>query len=299
MHPSILRKPAEHASAPGFFLDQAIYLARASELAYDDDAGWIARSLGVAHVTTFPDPTLQPLPNTQGFWFRHEGLAILVFRGSANRQHWLRNFKVLPPKSLNHPWGTVHPGFSASLQSVIPSVLESFAFKAAGEDIVWLSGHSLGGALAVLASAWPRIQTGVQPYLRTYGQPMAGFFGLPSQVSQRAARPPHPFHQSNGHRPSPPRSWLRALRGRQDHHPRRRVAGFRCSRRCPATDRPRRAPCRCRHLGEIPDHLEQADDIAFNHAQFEGMLPGRLPWFAHHSMTEYVLQLQKLRAKLP
>lgn len=92
-----------YGSNPRAFLDQAIFLARASELAYSDDADWIAQSLGLSSVTIFPDATLQPLPNTQGFWFRHEDIAALVFRGSANREHWLSNFKVRPPRVRTTP----------------------------------------------------------------------------------------------------------------------------------------------------------------------------------------------------
>lgn len=293
-----LSEPQSYDSDPKGFLDQASYLARASELAYEDDAELIASSLSVPSVTTLPHPSLDPLPNTQGFWFRHEGIACLVFRGSANRGHWLSNFKVVAPAHPNHPWGTVHHGFAASFEAIIPSVMAPFAAAAKDAGIVWLAGHSLGGALAVHAAAWLRIHTGLQPHLRTYGQPMPGFDDfrarfqteLPDRLvrfinqSDLVPRLPGVGYAHCGKPKTITRNGELQAFGAADE------ALQLTDQDAPSAD--------SATLENFLAELEQADDQIFAQAQVQGMIGGQLPWIAHHSMTEYVLQLQSLRAKL-
>ncbi len=50
------------------------------------------------------------------------------------------------------------------------------AFDAVARSVphVWVAGHSLGGALAVIASARLKIKTGVSALTHTYGQPAVG-----------------------------------------------------------------------------------------------------------------------------
>lgn len=172
-----LQTPFDYATDPSGFLDQAIVLARAAQLAYGEDAAQIADELGLgaAKVTVFPQADGTPPSNTQGFWFREGDVAALVFRGTMNVGHWRSNFNVLPPSEANHPWGRAHPGFLGNFQAVIDTVMHPFAEAAQGADTVWISGHSLGGALAVLAAAWLRIEDKRwNPALLTFGQPMPG-----------------------------------------------------------------------------------------------------------------------------
>lgn len=166
------------------FLTRAIYLARASDLAYKDDANWTAKQLGVSRVHAFGYPANQLIPNTCGFWFRHDKVAALVFRGSKTKQNWLANFDVFPLESRNHPWGTVHPGFWASFQCMIDSELSRFAEEAEKADTIWLSGHSLGGAFAVLAAAWLKQKKGWNANILTYGQPMTGLADFKAQFDR-------------------------------------------------------------------------------------------------------------------
>lgn len=175
-----LQTPFDYATDPSGFLDQAIVLARAAQMAYGEDAAQIADGLGLgaAKVKVFPQADWTPLSNTQGFWFREGDVAALVFRGTMNVGHWRSNFNVLPPSEANHPWGRAHPGFLGNFAAVIATVMHPFAEAAQGADTVWVSGHSLGGALAVLAAAWLRIEKHMNPAMLTFGQPMPGLPGF-------------------------------------------------------------------------------------------------------------------------
>ncbi|GGQ53732.1 alpha/beta fold hydrolase [Kitasatospora griseola] len=77
------------------------------------------------------------------------------------------------------PWpgpaatGYVHYGFAEALESIFPSVKDAIAELRTNGQAVWLTGHSLGGALAMLAAARLLLEA---PELRadgviTFGQP--------------------------------------------------------------------------------------------------------------------------------
>lgn len=288
-----------HADDPTGFLDQAIFLARASELAYGDDAQRIAQSLGLSSVNVFPDATLRPMPNTQGFWFHHGRVAALVFRGSANRAHWLSNFKVLPPEQVNHPWGTAHPGFLASLALVIDTVLRPFAAAAKGADIVWLSGHSLGGALAVLAAAWLRNERGLKPALLTFGQPMPGFDDFCQRFDvELPGRLTRLINQSD---------FVPRVPGFGYAHcgqPKTITAGLRLERLSQTGVAPlaladvEPAPATQAEFEAFLYQLETAPLTAAEDAQLEGMITKRIPWTADHGCDRYVANLQAIRQGL-
>ena len=52
--------------------------------------------------------------------------------------------------------------------------LATFDPVASASKHVWVTGHSLGGALALVAAARLKMKTGVAPLLHTYGQPAVG-----------------------------------------------------------------------------------------------------------------------------
>jgi triacylglycerol lipase len=157
--PAVLRRA-------GFDLDTAVFLAEASSAAYsnsDKIDNW-AREVGFETSTFFDSG------NVQGFWCIGQESALLVFRGTSNPGQWLRDVRFLPTPSS---WGHVHIGFRDGVAAVEAS-LTAFDAVARSAPHVWVAGHSLGGALAVIASARLKIKTGVSALIHTYGQPAVG-----------------------------------------------------------------------------------------------------------------------------
>lgn len=149
----------------GYNIDRAIFLAQASQAAYladhRDVISW-ARQQG------FDDATPINRANVQGFWAIKGETALLAFRGTQNTAHWLRNARFYP---WPHPWGPAHEGFVDGIND-IQQELNAFATAASGASHLWITGHSLGGALAILAAAWLKIHAGGRvSHLYTYGQP--------------------------------------------------------------------------------------------------------------------------------
>lgn len=114
---------------------------------------------------------------TEGFIAGDNHKIIIAFRGTSDRQDWLTD-----AATIQKTWssvlniGKVHSGFFASLNSVWSVVIEHLKELQTNEQPVWITGHSLGGALAALAYATLRLQ---EPKYElagayTFGQPRIG-----------------------------------------------------------------------------------------------------------------------------
>lgn len=147
-------------------IDRAVLMALASQAAYGD--GQSARAWAAENGMERPE--IFDIGNIQGFWCKDGEAAVLCFRGTSNIGQWVLDAKFA---TASHPWGPVHSGFQEGLGRV-GKMLENFAAAAADVRHVWITGHSLGGGLAVLAGSWLLREKSIQPHLLTFGQPMAG-----------------------------------------------------------------------------------------------------------------------------
>ena len=151
-----------------FSLDTALSLARASELAYLEDELMLRAAIaewGMEPASVFSQD------DSEGFIAQDEQLLILAFRGTVSVTDWLRNLKITRREV---PKGKVHSGFMEGLDAVWDEKIEPVLRSAAGVGRkIWITGHSLGGALATLAASradeWLDI-SGVY----TFGQPAVG-----------------------------------------------------------------------------------------------------------------------------
>lgn len=109
--------------------------------------------------------------SSQSFVARHEDMVVAAFRGTDQWADWLDNLNL---PSVHRPMGRVHRGFQLALDDVWPDMLKAIDKFTDNGQSLWITGHSLGGALATLAAA-ERID-GDQPFfgVYTYGQPRCG-----------------------------------------------------------------------------------------------------------------------------
>ncbi|MFD5567626.1 lipase family protein [Streptomyces cadmiisoli] len=164
--------------AAGYSLAHAYSLAQASALAYKDEAAIErqARAWGFDrvrhHETRFTPPF--PLQDTQAYTMASDHMVVTAFRGTEPIQikDWLTDGNT-PPRRGPAGTGYVHHGFAEALESIYPDVKDTLAeFRTDGQS-VWFTGHSLGGALAMLAGAHLYLE---EPRLAadgvyTFGQP--------------------------------------------------------------------------------------------------------------------------------
>lgn len=144
--------------------------------------------------------------SSQGIIIQHEDYVVVAFRGTDELVDWMDNIKV---SSTPGPLGNVHSGFYNALLDVWGREEEKFLNPEDGQELIWkriqqlrdrgnasndieekdrkwliglkkpkrplwLTGHSLGGAMATLAAAW--LAERKKPFngAYTFGQPRCG-----------------------------------------------------------------------------------------------------------------------------
>ena len=171
----------------------AFWLAHLASLAYSDAVALQGSALLQRHrlsVQAFE------AAGTQGFVFTGPEVCIVAFRGTETKlEDWLTDADA---RQQQNPWGKddqsigIHSGFHAALEQVWP-VLLNYVTRAGLP--VWFTGHSLGGALAVLAAY--RLEAIEAAGVRvagvyTFGQPRVGneewAKSVPIELAQRIFR---------------------------------------------------------------------------------------------------------------
>ena len=136
-HPFTQFQPATALYHP----DNAVALARAARLAYNAAEGIpkVAASWG------FPRCRFIARRETQAVVMGNKSTIVVAFRGTANLQNWLTNIKV----SMRAQAGVrVHEGFALAVDSVWDEFRPLIKENGGPEKAIWITGHSLGGALA-------------------------------------------------------------------------------------------------------------------------------------------------------
>jgi hypothetical protein len=144
--------------------DAVLTLARMSEIAYldGDDAVSAARAIGAIEV--------QSLDNDghQGVVASDDKSVVLAFRGTASRRHIISDIMGI---AVNHGGGNVHLGFDRAV--TFDKAMGTARAAGADHKTVWVTGHSLGGAIAAgvaFRAATNRVMKVHGVY--TFGQPL-------------------------------------------------------------------------------------------------------------------------------
>jgi triacylglycerol lipase len=180
--------------AKTFNAANALLLAEASEVVYSSQAAACAL-MAERGLTNFRWIDLSGIfQDLHAFAASNDDFAILVFRGTASVHDWMTDVYATP---VRFSWifqggpevGEVHAGFGHALSdgwakvvdavravAPVPPLMETKSVDA--RRTLWITGHSLGGALASLAgAAFSLLPDGViRPVsgIYTYGQPRIG-----------------------------------------------------------------------------------------------------------------------------
>jgi hypothetical protein len=111
----------------------------------------------------------EPTTDTHLFIVRIGDVIYVTFRGTADFKNWLTDFSAIQISIT--PGVNIHHGFWCCYNSVVDWITATLARINPGQAFpVVFTGHSLGGALAVLA-AWRQT---FHPMVVTFGQPRVG-----------------------------------------------------------------------------------------------------------------------------
>ena len=163
---------------PALNLRNAWWMAEAALLAYSSrpaiESAFTAAGI-VADVTHF-----HGVHSTQGYVASLPDAIVLAFRGTQLDDFWASLLDFVVDVGIfpvpDHAGHLVHGGFNAALGEVWTEVLEKLRSEQARQPRpLWVTGHSLGGALATLAAS----RCALEPSLRlhggyTFGSPFVG-----------------------------------------------------------------------------------------------------------------------------
>ena len=158
-------------NAKGFSLQNALSLALASRLAYLQpyDVRLTAKDdWGFTECEFFSEG------NTQGFVASNPEATVVAFRGTEPNQikDWLTDANIDPTEG---PFGSrVHGGFEKALDEAWGSCINKMQMVHTEGKSLWLTGHSLGAALATLTAARLLADNQTVNGLYTFGQPRTG-----------------------------------------------------------------------------------------------------------------------------
>jgi triacylglycerol lipase len=152
--------------ARGFSVGMGYYLACASEAAYEERSDWIDEFGPSNRIKFF---TCGQFRGLVGF---HEKSALLAFRGTQNIGNFLTDADTLFMSQFPYP-GRVHSGFVHAVDEVWPEVRRILGSPSRAKPL-WVTGHSLGGAMATLASVRLTSEGYKVRAVYTYGSPRVG-----------------------------------------------------------------------------------------------------------------------------
>ncbi|HEY3744538.1 MAG TPA: lipase family protein [Bryobacteraceae bacterium] len=110
-------------------------------------------------------------------WNAGTKTAIVAIRGTATIWDWLDDIDAIPVPYIPVPnTGLVHMGFQLVNEHIRTSIGDLLRVNCQGAQTIWVTGHSLGGALAVLASydILKNVNLGPVPQLYTFAGPRTG-----------------------------------------------------------------------------------------------------------------------------
>jgi endonuclease G len=157
----------ESLTGAGFSWQRALSLAVASKLAYESESivdNVVKNSWGFS-ACRFID-----VNETQGFIAHTDHVVLVSFRGTESLGDWLGNLRL---NGTDRPYGVVHSGFLGAYLVAQGHISAALGSAGAQGKRLWVTGHSLGGALAAVFAAEELNRFNLSG-IYTYGQPRTG-----------------------------------------------------------------------------------------------------------------------------
>ena len=167
----------------------SLSLAVACELAYENKTAVksMAQSWGFSQVESFEKKKSKDI-DTQCYAMSSEDDIVVVFRGSDSAEDWLTNIQtVKDPGPLNKT--DAHEGFQDALFPAVIAITDFLTTNGVESKRLWITGHSLGGALCCLYAGM-LIENGFEVYgIYTFASPRPGTDDFAQQLNAAVKGP--------------------------------------------------------------------------------------------------------------
>lgn len=164
----------DFARATVFSATNTFFLAEASQLAHcGDDADFerTTRLLGFKNAKRFSHFTM----GVQAYLATNDTFALVSFRGTQVPANYIQNARFLPVDGASYQLkGRLHMGFAASQNAVWPQLAHALNAPGVRGKPLIITGHSLGGALALITALRAAGAGHDVRLLFTFGQPRVG-----------------------------------------------------------------------------------------------------------------------------
>lgn len=170
--------------ATGYSLKNAYWLAHAANIAYQDKST-IQPAVAKLGLKNFEFLSRR---DTEGYVAANEQIIVVAFRGT-EPTHLRDVLADAQFHKVQGPLGQVHRGFLHAFELIKDDMLntiQKFRDKNSPQSL-WCTGHSLGGALAVVASARLLVDGHKVNGLYTFGQPRVGDDTFATECTRRLA----------------------------------------------------------------------------------------------------------------
>ncbi len=159
-----------NSAATAYNSQNALWLGKAAALAYEEITT-VKQSLPGWDVT----PITSPKTDTEGFIAGNDDLIVISFRGTepGELKDWLVDLDM---EMVHGPAGKVHEGFYDAVSSIWEELVAALRRIRQNGQTLWITGHSLGGAVAIIACA-RLLKEEVVTFINgvyTFGQPRSG-----------------------------------------------------------------------------------------------------------------------------
>jgi hypothetical protein len=161
--------------------DNALALANCALLAYSDSGEIIKQLEARQFQTIIPCNSDHHPADTQAYVAVCPDAVIVAFRGTepTNWRDFMTDFSVgqIPFERTFHfsDWGRIHKGWADGVDAVLKKIESTIKSYDDGSRSLWITGHSLGGALAMVAAAFlSKVVSHHIAGVYTFGQPRVG-----------------------------------------------------------------------------------------------------------------------------
>jgi Lipase (class 3) len=146
--------------------DAALTLAEISGFAYSDAQlqGAQLRALGATDV--------RPIVNgsSHGVVASNDKVVVVAFRGTKDPVDWLTDANIIGKRVAE---GRMHGGFYDATNAIFDRAYDEAVRQGAKHKVVWITGHSLGGAMAMAFAYRAFTDKNLEPAgIITFGQPL-------------------------------------------------------------------------------------------------------------------------------
>ncbi len=172
-------------NCPAYIPSIAYLMGKVSAASYESDEATLNGALSEVGLTLDSVRIKDSKTGTQGLLAYNNDMVIVAFRGTEDFKDWLGNARVWENEVKNGPacdqTVKVHQGFNNAVASVTDdgALFLRIAELQKGGRKLYVTGHSLGGALATLMAYIASNNQGITvDGVYTYGQPPVGDSGF-------------------------------------------------------------------------------------------------------------------------